>query len=161
VGCQRHPGLLYPQERELTLLLLQARWAPGPFWMGKENFCPTGIRSIQPVASCSTDHAIPGQMCHKNIWYKVSFIPNLASSIKEGNVDRRLLRNPDENILPQRQDAISDWGKFHNEEFHMYLLPYIITTINLRRGSFAQHVGRTSRKRNSYKFFRKTRNKCV
>jgi hypothetical protein len=61
VGGQLHaPAALPPGKRPGTHCI-GGWWAPGPVWTATENLDPTRIRprTVQPVASRSTNYAIP------------------------------------------------------------------------------------------------------
>jgi len=42
------PPPLYPQEKEAVRIVQEARWAPGPVWIGAGNLAPQKIRSPDP-----------------------------------------------------------------------------------------------------------------
>ena len=42
---QRHALANLPRGRDPVPIVHETEWAPGPFWTGAENFCPTDIRS--------------------------------------------------------------------------------------------------------------------
>ena len=44
------PRPLYPQENDPAPIVYEVGWAPGPVWMGVENFVPTGIQSLDSPA---------------------------------------------------------------------------------------------------------------
>ena len=65
------PWPLYPRERDPVRIVREAGWAPGPVWMGVENFALLGFehRTVQPVASGYTDWAIPAhEICVLHTW---------------------------------------------------------------------------------------------
>jgi hypothetical protein len=62
---------LFTSWKDPVLIVQQVGWAPGPVWTGTENLDPTGIRTVQPVASRYTDWAIRPLMRLK--WIPVYF----------------------------------------------------------------------------------------
>ena len=42
---QRHASAAYIPGKDAVPIVQEAGWAPGPFWIGAENFAPTGFRS--------------------------------------------------------------------------------------------------------------------
>jgi len=53
------PQPLFTHGKDPVPIVQEAGWAPGPVWIGVENFAPTRIRTrtVQPVASRYTDYA--------------------------------------------------------------------------------------------------------
>jgi hypothetical protein len=54
------PGRFTPGKDPVPIVQ-EAGWAPEPVWISAENLTPPGLdpRTFQPVASRSTDYAIP------------------------------------------------------------------------------------------------------
>jgi hypothetical protein len=55
-----HPGRFTPG-KEPVPIVQEAGCDPGPVWTGVENLAPPrfDLRTVQPVASCYTDLAMP------------------------------------------------------------------------------------------------------
>jgi len=71
VGGQRHAPAAFIPGKDPVPIIQEAGWAPGPVWIGAENFVTTGIRSrtVQPVASRYTDWANPAP-CYRKLQCK-------------------------------------------------------------------------------------------
>jgi hypothetical protein len=54
----------FAQGNDPVTTVYESVWDPGPVWTGEENFAPPGFdpRTVQPVASLSTDWAIPAHI---------------------------------------------------------------------------------------------------
>ena len=61
VGGQRHVPAAFTPGKDPVPIVQEAGWAPGPVWIGAENFVPPGFdpRTFQSVANCYTDYFIP------------------------------------------------------------------------------------------------------
>ena len=44
VDVQRNEPANLPPRIDLVIIVLEARWVPGPIWTGAENLAPKGIR---------------------------------------------------------------------------------------------------------------------
>jgi hypothetical protein len=72
VGGQCHTPTALLLKRDPVTILQETVWAPGPVWMGVENFAPLGIRSrtVHLVSSRYTDYAVA---VHANKWDNTEF----------------------------------------------------------------------------------------
>jgi hypothetical protein len=52
-GSASRPGRSLPPGKTRVHIVQEAEWAPGPVWIGAENFTPTGIRSPDRPARSS------------------------------------------------------------------------------------------------------------
>jgi hypothetical protein len=57
-GVSVTPRPLFTPGKDPVPILLEAGWAPGPVWIGAENFAPHP-RNVQPVTGRYSDWAIP------------------------------------------------------------------------------------------------------
>jgi hypothetical protein len=65
-GQRRVPTALLPGKNRVPIVQV-AEWAPRTVWTVAENPTPPGFdpRTVQPVASCYTDIAIPAHQLQK------------------------------------------------------------------------------------------------
>jgi hypothetical protein len=60
---QPHAPAAFTPGKDPVSIVQEAGWAPEPVWIGAENLAPSGFdpSTLQPVASRSTDYAIPAR----------------------------------------------------------------------------------------------------